>query len=532
MPDTTPIQMNAPERDNPTNLFRFRRPSGRKPRLALIALYSFESLGIRYVASSLRAAGFECLELFYRDFRRNTFEYPKPEELRPLISILREKEADIVGISLRSSYRMLAETITREIHGQLGLPVIWGSTHPTVMPEDSIAVCDALCRGDGETAAVELMRRLAEGKDISDVPGFWFKKPDGGVVKNGMAPYVDLDAIPDPSYNAPGKYYLTDGEWRTGDPQWNEGAYIAMSSRGCPHRCNFCTNTFYLESEKGYVRLRSVDRLITEINRAREIMPDIRRIKFYDDLFAVNKKWTDEFVEKYPREVGLPFNALMNPHHVTPPLLEKLKGAGLTIVEMGIQSGAERVSNEIYGRHLSNKELRRAVEALHGSGLRIYYDLIIDNPLETEEDKRAGFEFMLGIPRPYSLFIVSLTHLPGTPLTRKLLREGKITEDRVEGRSDSTLFQWEASLNARRSPEDRFWLALLSLLTKDFVPKPLIRFFSRRKVLMEYPQPLVAFAWGANLVKMAWLAYTMYREGSLTWQAVRRHANFKNLAIK
>lgn len=261
-------------------------------------------------------------------------------------------------------------------------------------------------------------------------------------------------------------------------------------------------------------------------------MPGIKRVKFYDDLFATNKKWTDEFVVKYPREVGLPFDALLNPQHVTETLVDKLKQAGMTLVEMGIQNGSERVSNELYDRRLGNDKLRKAVRILHESGLRVHYDLIIDNPLETSQDKRDCFEFMLDIPRPYSLFILSLTHFPGTPLTERLLAEGKITKDQVEGYTDKSLFQWEVSLTHERPAEDKFWLALLSLLTKDFVPKSLIRWFSHQTFLMKHPSPLVAFAWLANVLKMAGLAVTMYREGSLTWQMVRRHANIRRLAVK
>lgn len=515
-----------------SGLFGFKPRPGKKPLLALISLYSFESLGIRYVASAVRQAGFECIEIFYEDFKRNTFRYPTQEELRPLIAILREKGADIVGLSVRSSYRRLAEVITREVHGELRLPVIWGSTHATIMPDDAITVCDAICRGDGEESVPELLRRLHAGEDISSVPGFWFKKPGGAVIKNEMAKYVDVNAIPDPQYGVGGKYFLRDGVWHDGDPQQYEGAFIAVSSRGCPHLCTFCSNHFYLKASPGYLRLRTVDRIIDEINRAREIMPHIKRVKFYDDLFAANKKWTDEFVEKYPARVGLPFDALLNPHQVSETLLAKLKKAGLTLVEMGIQSGAERISNEIYDRRLNNEKLIAATHILHNSGVRIHYDLIIDNPLETSDDKRANLELMLAIPRPYSLFILSLTYFPGTPLTERLLKEGKIAPADIEGSADKTLYQWEVSLTHSRPAEDVFWLALMSMLTKDFVPKGLIRFLSRRPFLMRHPAPLTALAWVANVVKLAGLAVTMYREGSLTWQMVRRHLNVRDLAVK
>ena len=503
-----------------------------KPVTAFISLYCYESLATRYLGSAVRSAGYDCLEIYYEDMKRNYFKYPEPDELKSLIDLLRDKGVDIVGISVRSSYRKLAAMITDRIHQELSLPVIWGSTHATICPDDSIIDADVVCRGEGEAVIVELLDGIAQGKDVTAIKGLWFKLPDGSIRRNEVAPYPNLDRISDPQFNAANKYYMRDSKWHDGDPQWTEGAFTIISSRGCPHLCTFCTNPYYLKAQPGYLRLRSVDRVIAEIKQAVRQMPNIRRVKFYDDLFATNKKWTDEFVEKYRREVTLPFDALLNPQHVTKSLISKLTYAGLSLAEMGIQNGSERMSNEVYDRRLTNEKLTKAVTILNESGIRVHYDLIIDNPLETHRDKQANFEFLLTIPRPYSLFILSLTHFPGTPLTERLLKEGRITEAEVEGRTDKTLFQWEVSLNHKRKPEDSYWLALMSLLTKDFVPKGLIRFFYRRKILMRYPAPLVAFAWLMNAIKMTWLAGVMYREGSLTMQVIRRHANLKQLPIK
>lgn len=504
----------------------------RKPVTAFISLYCYESLATRYLGSAVRSAGYDCLEIYYEDMRRNHFKYPEPDELNGLIDLLRDKDVDIVGISVRSSYRRLAAMITARIHQELSIPVIWGSTHATICPDDSIIDADVVCRGEGEAVIVELLDGIAQGKDVTAIKGLWFKLPDGSICRNDMAPYPNLDQISDPQFNAANKYYMRNSKWYDGDPQWKEGAFTIISSRGCPHMCTFCTNSYYLKSQPGYLRLRSVDRVIAEIKQAVRQMPNIRRVKFYDDLFAANKKWTDEFVEKYRREVGLPFNALLNPQHVTKSLITKLTYAGLTLVEMGIQSGAEQMSNEVYNRRLTNEKLMKAITILNESGIRVLYDLIIDNPLETDRDKQDSFEFLLTIPRPYSLFIVSMTHFPGTPLTHRLLKEGRITEAEVEGRTDKTLFQWEASLNHKRKPEDRCWLSLMSLLTKDFVPKSLIKFLYRRKILMRYPASLVTFAWLMNAIKMTWLAGVMYREGSLSMQVIRRHANLRQLPIK
>ncbi|GMT41876.1 MAG: hypothetical protein IEMM0002_0287 [bacterium] len=507
-------------------------PKNGKPVIALVSLYSFESLAIRYLTGAVRSAGFDSVEIYYEDFKRNYFKYPDASELEGFISLLREKKVDVVGLSVRSSYRKLAAIITKEIHEKLRLPVIWGSVHATICPEDSISAADAICRGEGEIPIAELLNKINDGKDITGISGLWIKTPDGGVVKNGVSKYIDVNAIADPRYAVGNQHYCRDYVWHEGDPAKLDNGITVMASRGCAHNCSYCSNKFFMAANKGYLRLRKVDNVIREIKSAMSVLPRINRIRFLDDLFACNVKWADEFTQKYKKEINLPFDCLLHPNQISRSLMEKLTEAGLCVVEMGIQHGSDRMANEVYNRTVSNQKLLKAIKTMHESGVRANYDLIIDNPLETEDDKRENLEFMLKIPHPYQLFIYSLNHLPGTPLTERLLAAGLIKESDVEGENDHSLFQWDVSLTYNRSVEDRFWLSLLALVPKSFVPKRFIRFLSRRRILMRHPGPLVAIAYVANIIKLCGLAVVRIREGTFTMHHVRRHVNLREITVK
>ncbi|MDH5542980.1 MAG: B12-binding domain-containing radical SAM protein [Nitrospinota bacterium] len=504
---------------------------GKKPVIGLMALFCYESLGIRNLGATFRNAGYECVELFYEDLKRNYFRYPKPHELKNVINLFREHKVDFVGLSVTSSYRKLAKLIAPVIREELGVPVICGSIDPTSCPDETMEYADAACVGDGEKALLSFMKGLEEGSDITGIQGLWLKKPDGGIIKNGMTEWVDINDLPIIHYDAPGKYHTRGGEVIKGDPILNDTSLSMVGSRGCPHACNFCMNSFFPKANSKYIRLGNIDRIISEIKAAQKIM-DVRRVKFYDELFATNKKWTEEFVEKYGRQVGVPFDAFLHPHHINDNLVAKLVSAGMYTVDMGIQSGSERVSNDLYGRRLSNEKVLNATRILTRHGVNSNYDLIIDNPLETSEDKRKNFEFMLQVPRPYSLIVVSLTHMPKTPLTKQLLEEGYIKTEDVEGYADNSLFQWEVSLTYKRSAEDRFWLALISLLTKDFVPKPFIKLLSKSWLLKKFPAPLVGFAWVMNFIKLGFIVLKRLRAGTTTLQEIRRFANLRDLMVK
>ena len=141
----------------------------------------------------------------------------------------------------------------------------------------------------------------------------------------------------------------------------------------------------------------------------------IKRIKFIDDLFAANKKWAYEFVEKYKKEIGIPFDAILHHKHLTEQLMDKLVSAGLFLIDTGVQTGSERIRKEVYDRTLSNEKMLKTMHIINKYKLQANYSLIIDNPLETSEDKRESFEFLLKIPRPFSVFIYSLLIMPGAP---------------------------------------------------------------------------------------------------------------------
>src|SRR6516165_4926841 len=78
------------------------------------------------------------------------------------------------------------------------------------------------------------------------------------------------------------------------------------------------------------MRRRSVDDLITEIKDVAQRYPVARFVRFADDVFVVNKEdeWLEEFAERYPKEVGLPFYCLIRCNALTENVARLLQKAG------------------------------------------------------------------------------------------------------------------------------------------------------------------------------------------------------------
>ncbi len=499
-----------------------------RARVALVSLYDIENNAVRLLAAELRQAGHHCTEIYFKDWRNNHFDPPTPQELDSFCSCLAADDIDIVGLSIRASaYYGVARQLTRVVHERLNLPVFWGGLHPTLVPEQCIPHADALCRGEGDLALVEMADRMAGGKDLAGVGNWWIKDAGHAVHRNPLRPLIgDLDALPFRDYTSPHKVLVMGRRARPGDPMVARGEtlYQIMASRGCIFRCAYCYNSTYqteIYPGQRYYRTRSVGSLIEEIQKSRSAFRRMKRVRFDDEVFNFDPRWLEEFLERFPKEVGLPFDCFLEPQLVTEPKLRALKRAGLQNVFMGVQN-AETVNSELYDRKSSDDHIRSLAWMFHRVGIDIHYQLIFDDPVATSEDKKALFELVSSFPRPYDLYLFSLTVFPESALARRLMKLGYITPRDVEGANTRTFYQHRVDLSFPRPAEDRFWIALMVLLSKSFVPLPLVKALSRSERLRKNPEPLVKLAQAANFVKMGMLAGKLVLEGEMTPTLIHR----------
>jgi len=85
---------------------------------------------------------------------------------------------------------------------------------------------------------------------------------------------------------------------------------------------------------------------------------------------------------------------------------------------MGIQSGSDRILS-FYNRNTPRKGIMKAssyLASLYPKIIPPFYDIILDNPFETEEDKMATISLLYEMKRPFLLYLYSLRTIPGTIL--------------------------------------------------------------------------------------------------------------------
>jgi radical SAM superfamily enzyme YgiQ (UPF0313 family) len=500
--------------------------------VALISLYGIENIGVRLICSVLKKEGFQVSTIYLKKWVNNNIHPPTRVEVRLLFNLIKNLNPTLIGISLGSPYFKIAEELTRQIKQKLDSPIVWGGIHPTIVPEKCIEIADIVCVGEGEYPMLELVKNISEGKEIDNIQNLWIKK-DGQIKKNFVRTLIqDLDSLPYPDLEKEDKYYIESNELFQGDPLYRSAEYRIIASRGCPFSCSYCYNSTLRKIYEGkgrYFRQRSVDSVIAELEYSLERMPRLRKFKFDDDTFVFPEQWIEKFCNLYKQKIRIPFNILLNPALINESTLWKLKRAGLRGVQVGIQSGSARETKEIYNRSPANEQVLKFSELNRRLKLDIVYDIILDNPLATQEDKQALFEFLMQLQRPFKLFLYSLTIFPKTAIAERFIKLGLVTEKDIEGEATKSFRQFRLSLNFPRSQEDNFYISLFVLISKGFIPKKFIYWLYKSKFLRCHPYPLKIFSYLCNLARVSWMALIMLARGELTPLKLKEYGQLRHL---
>ena len=288
---------------------------------------------------------------------------------------------------------------------------------------------------------------MSNGTHYYDTQGLWFKVEDK-IIKNQSRPMVkDLDLIPFQDYDCEHHYMQSNG----GLCQVDEGvlkealigsyfavyAFMTLPSRGCPFSCTYCSNNILnsMYSNRSKVRKRSPGNIIRELIEIRKRLPFIELVWFDDDAFftyTINE--ITDFSKQYKENIGLPLCiGGITPLTLTWEKLLPLVDGGLKFLRMGIETGCER-TRKLYKRNMSNQKVEQAVKIINEFKDKIMpnYDIILDNPWESEEDLIETLMFLSKLPTPYILNLYSLSFFPETELYRKAKNDGIIVDDKED----------------------------------------------------------------------------------------------------
>lgn len=271
--------------------------------------------------------------------------------------------------------------------------VLLGGAHPSLHPEDAINCeeIDAICVGEGEDLALSFAAALDHAEAPRNIHGLWVKdRSSGQIHRNSPAPFVqNLDRFPIADY----------GLWE----RWVRPAdrnFRVVIGRGCPYGCTYCSNHALKKVTNGkYVRFRSPAHILSEIELLLERFPDLDHfyleietigsstafaIELCDTLAAFNAK----------RDRPLEFRAnlaittrLVQAQDEMHRLLSAFQRANLNLLNVGLESGSERIRKDILNRpSYTNEALIRFCQIARTYGVGVFLYTLVGLPTETARD--------------------------------------------------------------------------------------------------------------------------------------------------
>ncbi len=368
-------------------------------------------LGLASLAASAKARGHDVTLV---DMQGSLMDGPELE--RRLLA----ERPDLVGITAMTPTVPEALRVARVARAIVPRArVVLGGVHPTLDPRGVLEhpEVDFVIRGEGERPLAELADALARGGPTDDVDGLCRRTGDAFAIRPRARAVADLDELPSADYGAfPVERYVEHFAHLRG----LRGISMIVS-RGCPFQCSFCA---VHQTMSRTWRTRSPARVVDDIVALKERW-GIAGVWFKDSIFNLNRKWTAEFCRLLvERKVGVTWQALTRIDLVDEAELAMMRDAGLTQLDLGIESGSPRTLRKLR-KGIDVEQIREKVR-LAKRYVNVFGFFMIGIPGEQVEDVEQTFALAreLDLDR-WSWSIYS--PLPGSALFDDLVREGKIT---------------------------------------------------------------------------------------------------------
>lgn len=318
------------------------------------------------------------------------------DHLNDVISILKEDEKPIVGVTAYSRERFYAYDLIRMIKKEIpDSAMVVGGRHFGSLADETLRELpevDIVVRGEGEITVKEICDAVCNDSGYENILGVSYKDGDKIVHNEERLLEKELD-----KFRCFDKNYLSDyKEYRLSSSTKldKENKYITVfASRGCPNKCVFCgmrTDT---------IRFRSVDSILQEIDDKMKIT-GANAVAFMDPSLTNRRKFVEELCGKIiERRLNFRWNCYSRVN-IDTELLKLMKKAGLISVEIGLESGSPKVLKSIK-KNISLEQFEKFCKEAYALKIKIFVFCMISLPDETPED----FDMTLNLLKRLSKYI-------------------------------------------------------------------------------------------------------------------------------
>jgi radical SAM superfamily enzyme YgiQ (UPF0313 family) len=230
----------------------------------------------------------------------------------------------------------------------------------------------------------ELLRAYRSDADFSTVKGLTYRS-NGEVIENPPAPRLTLDLLPRPAYGL-----LNMKKYQLRMEFLNRRAISVVTSRGCLYRCTFCSAS------------KMFNHLVTT-QSAKNVVDDIEYlfknygysgIKFFDSTLTCDRDHIEALCREIStREMSFPWECEIRVGSVDEKLLTAMKKAGCYYVNVGIESGSQKVL-DIMRKGCTVEQTQELLHLCKDAGIKVKAFFSFGHISETMADVDLTFDFI------------------------------------------------------------------------------------------------------------------------------------------
>jgi len=309
-------------------------------------------------------------------------------EHEPLENLLNRGQPRFLGISGTTHTRFESYDLARRAKRHSpDIVVIYGGVHASFTGRETLTAVpeiDYVIRGEAERSLPALIAAKREGSDLRSIPGLVYRD-DGGIKENKRSPRMDLESLPRPAY-----HLLNMKKYSLNMKFVKERGISLITSRGCLARCSFCS------ASRMFDHLVTTRTATTTVDMIEFLFREYgySGIKVFDSTFTADRDHVisvcDEIVR---RGLKFPWECEVRVGTVDRPLLETMRNAGCYYVDIGVESGNQKVLN-LMRKGITVEEAEDTIRLCHDAGLKIKAFFSIGHIGENIADAEKTFELI------------------------------------------------------------------------------------------------------------------------------------------
>jgi radical SAM superfamily enzyme YgiQ (UPF0313 family) len=297
------------------------------------------------------------------------------------------EECDVVHIHFKTGTSLRAYEFADEFRKR-GKTVVLSGSHPSALPEEAKYHADSVIVGSAEILWPEVLKDLENGK---------------------LKPYYKF------------KGHIDQKSFRSADIAIPSGVILGVieATRGCPYKCDFCQESNILSGSS--FRTRAIDDVIKEIKSIPQ-----QFLFFCDVSMTIDASYTKALF-KSMKGLNKKFVCEGNADVLAKDeeLLKLSHEAGCIEWTVGFESFTQQILDDARKKTNKVEDFVSVVEKVHKYKMAILGNFIFGFDQDTPDVFKITQDNILNLGLDSARFAI-LTPYPGTPLFKRLEKEGRI----------------------------------------------------------------------------------------------------------